>query len=72
MDAGAALTVRPTMVGALSTPETIELVAVLVAVLAFVGRELHASAIERKRAQPVVGAHEHGPRRLVVDVGRVT
>jgi hypothetical protein len=41
-----------------STAEKIQAAAVVVAVLAFVGREIHASRIERKRTQPIVIAHE--------------
>lgn len=45
----------------MSTAETIQLVAVCLAALTFIGRELHAARLERKRSQPVVIAHEGHP-----------
>ena len=44
----------------MTTAEKLQVAAVGVAVLAFVGREYNTIRIERKRAQPIVIAHEKG------------
>jgi hypothetical protein len=49
------------MICRLSAQETVALVGVAVAVLTFLAREWHTRAIERKRSQPIVIAHEVDP-----------
>jgi hypothetical protein len=45
----------------MTTPETLQLAAVLVAGAGFAFREYNAARIERKRSQPLVLAHEDSP-----------